>query len=54
MAQVMDLVDDPKYLPYFYKRLNAVGATRFMELADTARKIGFKKGRKFVSLLTEI
>jgi hypothetical protein len=53
MAQVMDLIDDPKYLPYFFKRLNAIGPARFMELAELARKTGLKKGRRFVALLRE-
>ena len=51
MAQVRDLIDDSKYLPYFYKRLNALGPTKFMALADEARKVGFKPSRKFVQLL---
>lgn len=51
IAQVQDLIDNPKYLPYFYKRLNAVGPTKFLALADEARKVGFKPSRKFVALL---
>ena len=51
MAQVMDLVDDPKYLPYFFKKLNTIGPVKFMELADIAHKTGFRPGRKFVQLL---
>jgi hypothetical protein len=53
MAQVMDLVDDPNYLPFFFKKLYAIGPAEFMSLADTARKVGFKKSRKFVVLLRD-
>lgn len=53
MASCMDLVDDPKYLPFFYKRLYAIGPDQFLALADEARKRGFKKGRMFVNSIKE-
>lgn len=53
IQEVQDLIDDANYLPFFYKRLYAVGPTRFLAIADHARKVGFKKGRKFVALLNE-
>lgn len=52
MAGVSDLIDDPKYRPYFFKRLYQIGVDNFLEAAALARKDGVThKGRKFASLL---
>jgi hypothetical protein len=51
MGEVMDLIDDSRYLPFFYKRLNAIGPSQFLAIAHDARKTGFNKGRQFVNLL---
>ena len=51
MALVMDLIDNLDYLPYFYKRLYAIGPYKFLEASDLARKVGIKKGRKFTQLI---
>ena len=47
-----DLIDDPKYNPFFYKRLYDLGKSRFLEQAYKARKYHRgSPGRFFVHLL---
>lgn len=53
MSMVTDLIDDPAYKPFFFKRLYTIGPTRFLDCAEIARKCGFKPGRKFVKLLND-
>ena len=54
IEMVSDLIDDPKYKPFFYKRLYAIGPDEFLGAAEKARKIGFRRGRMFVKLLKEV
>ena len=52
IADCKDLIDDPKYNPFFYKRLYELGKARFMEQAYKARKYHRgSPGRFFVHLL---
>lgn len=51
MALVMDLIDNLDYLPFFYKRLYAIGPAKFLQCAELARKVGFRGGRKFTQLI---
>lgn len=47
-----DLIDDPKFHPFFYKKLYELGKGRFMEQAYKARKYHRgSPGRFFVHLL---
>lgn len=47
---VADLIDDPKYKPFFFKRLYVIGPTNFLTIYDQAKKGKFPS-RLFVSLL---
>lgn len=50
--RVSDLIDDPQYKPFFFKKLHQLGEERFLQIADAARDEGVEhKGRKFASLL---
>jgi hypothetical protein len=52
IASVTDLIDDPAFKPYFFKRLYSMGVERFLEAADAARREGIEhRGRKFASIL---
>ena len=52
IADCKDLIDDPKYNPFFYKRLYELGKSRFLEQAYKARKYHRgSPGRFFVHLL---
>lgn len=51
IASLNDLIQDPKYKPYFFSRLYLLGKPRFLELAHRARKYGTDKPRYFVHLL---
>jgi len=52
IADCKDLIDDPKYNPFFYKRLYELGKARFMEQAYKARKYHRNgEGKFFVHLL---
>lgn len=47
-----DLIDDQKFKPFFYKKLYALGKSRFLEQAYKARKYHRgSPGRFFVHLL---
>ena len=52
IADCKDLIDDPKFNPFFYKKLYELGKGRFMEQAYKARKYHRgSPGRFFVHLL---
>lgn len=51
IESVSDLIDDPKYLPFFFKRYYAIGKERFLESAYKARKYGRNPSTLFVHLL---
>ena len=51
IGSVSDLIDDPKYKPFFYKHLYRIGPVRFIEIAEEARKIGVYKGKCFTKLI---
>ena len=52
IADCKDLIDDPKYNPFFYKKLYELGKARFMEQAYKARKYHRNgAGKFFVHLL---
>lgn len=38
IKQAVDLIDNPKFKPYFFKTLYLIGATDFYEAMDYARK----------------
>ena len=47
---VADLIDDPKYKPWFYKKLYTLGRDRFIGIADDVRRthnIRVGRGRLF-------
>lgn len=54
MESCVDLIDAPKYRPFFFKRLYVIGPAKFMELADHARKYGKQPSRLFVKMLREV
>lgn len=47
----VDLIDDKRYEPFFYKKLYKLGKSRFLEMAERARKYGNSNGKFFVHLL---
>lgn len=52
IADCKDLIDDPKFNPFFYKKLYELGKGRFLEQAYKARKYHRgSPGRFFVHLL---
>jgi hypothetical protein len=52
IADCMDLIDDQKFKPFFYKKLYELGKGRFLEQAYKARKYHRgSPGRFFVHLL---
>ena len=52
IADCMDLIDDQKFKPFFYKKLYELGKGRFLEQAYKARKYSNgSPGRMFVHLL---
>jgi hypothetical protein len=53
METVSDLIDDPAYKPFFFRKLYAIGPTDFIAFADQARKENFKCSRRFVNLLKQ-
>lgn len=50
LRQVEDLIDDPKYKPFFFKALYRIGVEEFLLAAAEARQAEYS-GRKFASLL---
>lgn len=54
LESVSDLIDDKKYKPFFYKRLYILGPTKFLELADRARKGSKSKSGLFCKLMRSI
>ncbi len=53
MGSVADLIDDPKYRPWFFSCLYKLGPQRFLDIAEAARKTGLEKGRFFTKLLRD-
>lgn len=53
MESCVDLIDAPKYRPFFFKRLYALGPARFIAIAEHARKYGTQPSRLFVKMLKE-
>lgn len=52
IADCKDLIDDPKFNPFFYKKLYELGKARFMDQAYKARKYHRgSPGKFFVHLL---
>lgn len=51
MASCLDLIDDDRYRPFFFKKLYTIGPARFVEQAEKARKYGKQPGKTFVDLL---
>lgn len=46
-----DLIDDESYKPFFYKRLYAIGKSKYLEIADHCRKHGKVPAKLFVYML---
>lgn len=38
ISEAEDLIDDPKFKPYFYKTFHLIGPSRFLEAMNYARK----------------
>ncbi len=54
IEQVSDLIDDPKFKPFFFRTLTIVGPDAFYESADWARKTTARcQGCMFVKRLKE-
>lgn len=50
IAGVEHLIDDPKFKPFFFRKLYELGPTRFMEIADQSRHADYPS-RKFARTL---
>lgn len=49
-----DLIDDESYKPFFYKRLYAIGKSKYLEIADHCRKHGKVPAKLFVYMLKKV
>jgi hypothetical protein len=53
MDSVADLIDNPSYRPFFFKRLYTIGPSKFLDAANKARQ-GNRPGGCFVYWLRQV